>query len=936
MRCGAAALAALLPVEQERPRRLRIIPSRRRPAAAPRTPLTDACCVCHRIELANRLTVGLPSAVSRIEPDEEHPYPPDDINCVELHADSLDALELFPGDVVLVKGRMGLRAYCRVFQTCALPGTILMNEVLRKNLAVRHNDRVVVRPISDEEVVAAKLERIVLRPLAESVEGLVGDLATTFLVPYFSEDPEAGGMQGGRPVREGQVLRMPGAMRLGWFLVDKLEPASSDQPGQSWGVVRKAQILGPDGVSMVPGTEVLIDEEISSERMWEDLNKEGYGDVGGLDEQLDQIRNIIELPLRHPKLFDVIGIKPPKGVLMHGPPGCGKTLIARAIAHEVGCFFYPINGPEIIGGQFGQSERNLQKAFAECEKYAPAILFIDEIDSIAPNRDKIQDEHLRRVVATLLTLMDGIKKKAKVMVIGATNRPNAIDPALRRAGRFDSEVVIPVPSEKARREILEKMIIGKGTKITKMNPDFPPDAPENANVVDLDKLASMTQGFVGADLSSMCTKAAVSYVRNSIRDVLDRDPEELPAGFMDGLSVGMDAFEAAVRDTTASALRDVAVAKTNVTFDDIGGLETTKRELREMIQMPIEHPELFEAAGIMPPKGALLYGPPGCGKTMLAKAVANECKANFISIKGPQLLSKWFGESEENVRDLFDKARRASPCVIFFDEIDSICIKRGLGHGGTGAGDRVVNQLLTEMDGIASRKQVFIIGATNNIRTLDPAVMRPGRLDQFIYVPMPDDKATHSVLLAQLAHCKAGVKDVTLERLSEDCLAMGFSGADIANMVKFAVKISLRQRLAAKARGEDVTTWPLTHDVFERAMKASKPSLTRDTVAIYEAERAKIMEEMGVVGEVTQAIATEGKFRLPAGDPRLDGPGEYGRDAYIAQRRAEGLDSDSDDEFLEKMAHAKMERQRSGDGGVAPGPAVTGGAGGLEGAAGAS
>jgi len=885
-------------------------------------------------ELANRLTVDLPSAVSRVPADEDNPYPPDDINCVEVHEETIDALEMFPGDVVLIKGRLGLRAYCRVFATCGTPGTILMNEVLRKNLAVRHNDRVVVRAISQEEVDAAALTRVTLKPLAESVEGLVGDLATTFLTPYFSEDPSAGGMAGGRPVREGQVLRMPGAMRLGWFLVDKLEPPSSDVPGQSWGVVRKANLMGPDGVTPA-GTEILIDEEISEEAMWEDLNKEGYGDVGGLDEQLDQIRNVIELPLRHPKLFDVIGIKPPKGVLMHGPPGCGKTLIARAIAHEVGCFFYPIDGPQILSTQFGGSERNLKKAFDECEKYAPSIMFIDEIDSIAPNRDKIQDEHLRRVVATLLTLMDGIKKKSKVMVIGATNRPNSIDPALRRAGRFDSEVVIPVPSERARREILEKMIIGKGTRITKMNPDFPPDSKENENVVDLDKLASMTHGFVGADLASMCTKAAVSYVRMSIRDVLDRDPEELPAGFMDSLSVGMDAFEAAVRDTTASALRDVAVAKSNVKFDDIGGLETTKRELREMIQMPIEHPELFEAAGIMPPKGALLYGPPGCGKTMLAKAVANECGANFISVKGPQLLSKWFGESEENVRDLFEKARRASPCVVFFDEIDSIVIKRGMGHGGVGAGDRVVNQLLTEMDGIGARKQVFIIGATNNIRTLDPAVMRPGRLDQFIYIPMPDERATHAILLANLSHCKAGIKDVNLEKLSEDCFSMNFSGADITNMVKVAVKISLRQRIAAKKDGVDTTEWPLTHDVFERAMKQSAASLTRDTIAMYEAERAKVMEETGVVGDVTADIATEGMFRMPADDPRLDGPGSYGRDAYIAERVAAGLDEDSDEEFLAKKAGIQLQRQRSGDlGGVAPGPGVAGGAGGHEGAAG--
>lgn len=478
-----------------------------------------------------------------------------------------------------------------------------------------------------------------------------------------------------------------------------------------------------------------------------------------------------------------------------------------------------------MSGQRGGSEKNIRDLFAKAEENAPAIIFIDEIDAIAPSRDKTNDEHLRRVVATLLTMMDGLKGRSHVMVIGATNRPNALDPALRRAGRFDSEVVIGVPSQEGRREILEIM-----TRKQKLGDD-----------VDLEKLAEMTHGYVGADLAALCMKAAVRCIRNQAASV-DLEAEELDAGFLDSLQVTMSDFTAAIAGVPPSALKDVCVEVPNVSFDDIGGLENVKREVREMVEFPVKYPELFEQQGIQPPKGALFYGPPGCGKTLMAKAMANECSSNFISIKGPQLLTKWWGESEENVRGIFDKARQAAPCILFFDELDALVPTRGGNSDTTGVSDRVVNQMLTEMDGVGERKNVFLVGATNRVEIIDPAIRRPGRLDQLIYIPMPDYDARVAILRAQLRKSPV-CPDVDLEALAThlEC----YSGADIAGMCQVAVKISVRQRIAAEAEGRDTAGWQLLPEYFEVAMQNTRRSVSDVQLQYYRDTAARIRSEKG-------------------------------------------------------------------------------------------
>merc|ERR1712060_720255 len=419
----------------------------------------------------------------------------------------------------------------------------------------------------------------------------------------------------------------------------------------------------------------------------EKLDDVGYGDIGGCKRQMAQIREMIELPLRHPTLFKTLGVKPPRGVLLYGPPGSGKTLIARAVANETGAFFFLINGPEIMSKLAGESESNLRKAFEEAEKNSPAIIFIDEIDAIAPKREKTQGEVERRIVSQLLTLMDGLKARAHVVVIGATNRPNSIDGALRRFGRFDREVDIGVPDENGRLEVLRIH-----TKNMKLNDD-----------VDLESLAKETHGYVGADIAQLCTEAAMQCIREKM-DVIDLDDDEIDAEILDAMAVSQEHFRTALGTSNPSTLRETVVEVPNVSWDDIGGLEGVKRELQEVVQCPVNFPEKFEKFGMSPSKGVLFYGPPGCGKTLLAKAIANECSANFISIKGPELLTMWFGESEANVRELFDKARSSAPCVLFFDELDSIARARGSSSGDAGgAGDRVINQILTEMDGMGSK-----------------------------------------------------------------------------------------------------------------------------------------------------------------------------------------------------------------------------------------
>ena len=565
----------------------------------------------------------------------------------------------------------------------------------------------------------------------------------------------------------------------------------------------------------------------------EKLDGVGYDDIGGCRKQMALIREMIELPLRHPGLFKTLGVKPPRGVLLYGPPGSGKTLIARAIANETGAFFFLLNGPEIMSKMAGQAEENLRKAFEEADANQPAIIFIDEIDSIAPNREKTNGEVERRVVAQLLTLMDGVKGRGQVVCIGATNRPNSIDPALRRFGRFDREIDIGVPDEVGRMEIMRIH-----TKNMKLSDD-----------VDLAAVAKDTHGFVGSDLAALCSEAALQCIREKM-DIIDIDDDTIDAEVLEALCVTNDHFKFAQGHTNPSSLRETVVEIPNITWDDIGGLEETKKDLQEMILYPIEHPDKFQKFGMSPSKGVLFYGPPGCGKTLLAKAVANECSSNFISVKGPELLTMWFGESEGNVREVFDKARAAAPCVLFFDELDSVGVARSSGGGGDagGAGDRVLNQLLTEMDGAGQKKNLFFIGATNRPEILDEALIRPGRLDQLIYIPLPDFVARVGIIKAVLRKSPVA-PNVNMDFLAQQC--EGFSGADMTELCQRATKAAIREAISAEEERKKLVSNEdelmemddpvpvITRAHFEEAMSNARRSVTEYDLNKFEQFRQK-------------------------------------------------------------------------------------------------
>eukprot|EP00299_Pterocystis_sp_00344_P010437 c4662_g1_i1.p1 GENE.c4662_g1_i1~~c4662_g1_i1.p1 ORF type:complete len:809 (-),score=210.60 c4662_g1_i1:80-2461(-) len=719
----------------------------------------------------------------------------DDNSVAVLNTAKTAELELFRGDTILVKGKKRKDTVLVVLSDddCE-ENKIRLNKVVRKNLRVRLGDVVSVHACPDVKYG----KRVHVLPFDDSIEGVTGNLFDTFLKPYF--------LDAYRPLRKDDTFLVRGAMRAVEFKVIETDPSPFC-------------IVAPDTIVHCEGEPVKREEE-------ESANDIGYDDVGGCRKQLAQIRELVELPLRHPNLFKSIGVKPPRGVLLYGPPGSGKTLLARAVANETGAFFFLINGPEIMSKLAGESESNLRKAFEEAEKNAPSIIFIDEIDSIAPKREKTNGEVERRIVSQLLTLMDGLKTRAHVVVIAATNRQNSIDPALRRFGRFDREIDIGVPDEVGRMEVLRIH-----TKNMKLDKD-----------VDLEQIAKETHGFVGADLASLCTEAALQCIREKM-DVIDVEEDTIDAAILDSMAVTMDHFRVALGTSNPSALRETHVEVPNVTWEDVGGLEGVKRELQELVQYPVEHPEKFEKFGMAPSRGVLFYGPPGCGKTLLAKAIANECQANFISIKGPELLTMWFGESESNIRDVFDKARGAAPCVLFFDELDSIARARGGSNGDAGgAGDRVINQLLTEMDGMNSKKTVFIIGATNRPDVLDPAIIRPGRLDQLVYIPLPDLKSRLQILKAVLRKSPVSA-EVNLDFLAG--ALEGFSGADITEICQRAAKLAIRQSIEEDIRrqrnpspdGDVELTDPvpeITKGHFEEAMRFARRSVSDQDIRKYE------------------------------------------------------------------------------------------------------
>eukprot|EP00879_Flechtneria_rotunda_P007018 GHRR01007367.1.p1 GENE.GHRR01007367.1~~GHRR01007367.1.p1 ORF type:complete len:769 (+),score=291.21 GHRR01007367.1:406-2712(+) len=766
----------------------------------------------------------------------------------------MEKLQLFRGDTVLLKGKKRKDTVCIVLSDDTVDESkIRINKVVRKNLRVRLGDIVSVHQCTDVKYG----KRVHVLPIDDTIEGITGNLFDVFLKPYF--------LEAYRPVRKGDTFLARGGMRSVEFKVVETDPA-------------EYCIVAPDTEIFCEGDPIKREDE-------EKLDEVGYDDVGGVRKQMAQIRELVELPLRHPQLFKTIGVKPPKGILLYGPPGSGKTLIARAVANETGATFYIINGPEIMSKLAGESESNLRKVFVEAEKNAPSIIFIDEIDSIAPKRDKTQGEVERRIVSQLLTLMDGLKSRAHVIVIAATNRPNTIDAALRRFGRFDREIDIGVPDETGRLEVLRIH-----TKNMKLDDE-----------VDLEAIARDTHGYVGADLAALCTEAALQCIREKM-DVIDLEDDEIDAEVLNSMSVTQDHFKTALGMSNPSALRETVVEVPNVTWDDIGGLEGVKRELQELIQYPVEHPEKFEKFGMAPSKGVLFYGPPGCGKTLLAKAIANECQANFISVKGPELLTMWFGESEANVREIFDKARGSAPCVLFFDELDSIAVQRGSSSGDAGgAADRVLNQLLTEMDGMGSKKTVFIIGATNRPDIIDPALLRPGRLDQLIYIPLPDEGSRRQIFKSVLRKSPIA-PDVDFDLLTK--FTHGFSGADITEICQRACKSAIRENIERDIERErrraenpdlmedDVDEVPaITKAHFEEAMKYARRSVSDADIRKYQAFAQTLQQSRGFGSE----------FRFPDAVGGSTAPGAAAAPAAAAGGGggafASGAAADDDDDL---------------------------------------
>lgn len=677
----------------------------------------------------------------------------DDNSVITISNKRMEELELFKGDTVLLKGKKNHTTVCIVLSNDVTDdNTICMNKCIRKNLRVKLGDFIHITQF-DKIKTASKVH---ILPLDDTIEGLTGNIFEVYIKPYF--------LDAYRPVSKGDLFLIHKAMRSVEFKVVGIEP-------ENYGLITS-------------DTEIYCEGEPVKREDEENPNDIGYDDIGGCKKQLGLIREMIELPLRHPVLFKSLGIKPPKGVLLYGPPGVGKTAIARAVANETGAFFLVINGPEIMSKMAGESEGNLRSAFEEAEKNAPSIIFIDEIDSIAPNREKTHGEVEKRVVSQLLTLMDGMKARANVIVIAATNRPNTLDPALRRFGRFDREIDIGVPDENGRIEIFRIH-----TRKMKLADDVEPES-----------IAKQTHGFVGADIASLCTEAAMQCIREKM-DLIDIDGDTIDAEILDSMAVSQSHFNIAMGSANPASLRETIVEVPNVKWEDIGGLEDTKKELREMVQYPIDYPDKFERFGMSPSRGVLFFGPPGVGKTLMAKAIANECQANFISVKGPELLTMWVGESESNVRDIFAKARAAAPCVLFFDELDSIAVKRGSNAGDSGVADRVINQLLTEMDGIGVKKNVFVIGATNRPDILDPAIMRPGRLDQLMFIPMPDYESRLSILKANLRKTPIH-KDIDLEFIAAN--TDKFTGADLTEICNRAVKLAIGDEIAKTKEIEEI------------------------------------------------------------------------------------------------------------------------------------
>ena len=647
------------------------------------------------------------------------------------------------GDIVEVSGKK--TTLCKAmpaYQDIRGQSRVQLDGLSRENVGVGLDEFVHIR-----QAVCRPAEKIILSP--------------TNVVPADRDLKYIGSLLDGLPVQEGDKVQ---ANLFG-----------------SRSVYFRVQSTTPKGGVLINPATVLVIGKLEEEERSRTLS---YEDIGGLKPQLQRIREMIELPLRYPEVFERLGIDAPKGVLLYGPPGCGKTLIARAIAHETEANFFSVSGPEIIHKFYGESEAHLRKLFEEAGRKGPSILFLDEIDAIAPKREKVVGEVEKRVVAQLLALMDGLNQRQNIIVIAATNIPNALDPALRRPGRFDREIAIPIPDRLGRLEILE--IHSRGMPLAKD--------------VSMEHLAEITHGFVGADLEALCRESAMICLR-SIMSEIDFGASGIPYETLAKLEVKMDDFLSALREIEPSAIREVFVEVPHVRWEDVGGLGSLKDRLVEAVEWPLKYPHIFDKVGINPPKGILLAGPPGCGKTLLAKAIATESHTNFISMKGPALLSKYVGESEKGVREVFHKARQAAPCIIFFDEIDSLVPTRRAGTNDSHVSERILSQFLAEFDGIDELKGVLVLGATNRVDMLDPAVLRPGRFDEIIEMIMPDEQDREAIFNVHLRGkpLAAGIEVHELARHTE-----GFSGADIAAVVRKAALMVVRRVVKQGKKKEPV------------------------------------------------------------------------------------------------------------------------------------
>ena len=681
-------------------------------------------------------------------------------------------LGLKPGDVIEIAGERNTAAIVwRCRPEDANLGVIRIDGIIRKNAGVSLGDRVTIKKVETKEC-----ERLVLSPVMAKQQKV-----------KFGSGIEGFARRGlnKRPVVAGDRIFIPGMTLFAEALPFAIV---STKPK---GIVR-----------VLPDTEIVIKEEMVEEEEQGEVSSIMYEDIGGLGDQLLKVREMIELPLKHPILFRRLGIDPPKGVLLHGPPGTGKTMIAKAVANETNAHFTSINGPEIISKYYGESEKQLREIFDDAASNAPAVIFIDELDSIAPKREDVSGEVERRVVAQLLTLMDGMQGRDNVVVIGATNRPDAIDQALRRPGRFDRELEIGVPDKNGRREIVN--IHTRGMPI--------------ADDFDMDWVLENSYGFVGADISSLSREAAMKALRRYLPDI-DLDQDEIPPEVLEKMEVQMGDFKLAIRDIEPSALREIYVEVPEVSWADVGGLDEVKERLKESVEWPLTMPDRFEHFGIKPPRGIVLFGAPGTGKTLIAKAIANEAKANFITVKGPELISKWVGESEKAIREVFKKAKQASPSIIFLDEFESIAGARTTNSGeGSDVSNRVVNQMLSSMDGVESMEGVIVIAATNRPEMIDPALLRSGRFERVMHIPPPDHASLKKII-------QIHARDMPLGKFDLDSLAdrmQNFTGADVEAVCREAALIAMRAEKKSVSKKH-----------FEQAIDRVRPTITPDMLEYY-------------------------------------------------------------------------------------------------------